>query len=69
MDTIDRLFGYTVNNGKGKPTNSEFIGVLEDYFCKKIKPITKEFDIGAEDESASCSFLYLDLFMINIECK
>ena len=25
MDTIDRLFGYTVNNGKGKPTNSEFI--------------------------------------------
>ena len=24
MDTIDELFGYTINNGKGKPTNSEF---------------------------------------------
>ena len=21
MDTIDQLFGYTVSNGKGKPTN------------------------------------------------
>lgn len=30
MDTIDRLFGYTVNNGKGKPTNSEFIALIAD---------------------------------------
>lgn len=27
MDTIDQLFGYTVSNGKGKPTNSEFIAL------------------------------------------
>ena len=30
MDTIDELFGYTINNGKGKPTNSEFIALISD---------------------------------------
>lgn len=30
MDTIDALFGYTINNGKGKPTNSEFIALISD---------------------------------------
>lgn len=30
MDTIDQLFGYTINNGKGKPTNSEFIALIAD---------------------------------------
>lgn len=30
MDTIDALFGYTVSNGKGKPTNSEFIALIAD---------------------------------------
>lgn len=30
MDTIDELFGYTINMGKGKPTNSEFIALIAD---------------------------------------
>ena len=30
MDTIEELFGYTVSNGKGKPTNSEFIALIAD---------------------------------------
>lgn len=30
MDTIDELFGYTIHNGKGKPTNSEFIALITD---------------------------------------
>ncbi|MCD7763200.1 MAG: sporulation transcription factor Spo0A [Lachnospiraceae bacterium] len=30
VDTIEELFGYTVNNGKGKPTNSEFIALITD---------------------------------------
>jgi len=30
MDTIDDLFGYTVSNGKGKPTNSEFVALIAD---------------------------------------
>ena len=28
--TIDELFGYTVSNGKGKPTNSEFVALIAD---------------------------------------
>lgn len=30
IDTINQLFGYTVNNNKGKPTNSEFIALIAD---------------------------------------
>ena len=30
VDMIDELFGYTVSNGKGKPTNSEFIALIAD---------------------------------------
>lgn len=30
IDTLDALFGYTVSNGKGKPTNSEFIALVAD---------------------------------------
>lgn len=37
MDTIDKLFGYTVNNGKGKPTNSEFIALIADKLRLELK--------------------------------
>lgn len=30
LETIDTLFGYTVQNDKGKPTNSEFIAIIAD---------------------------------------
>jgi two-component system response regulator (stage 0 sporulation protein A) len=30
VETIEELFGYTVNSGKGKPTNSEFIALISD---------------------------------------
>ncbi len=30
VDAIDALFGYTINNHKGKPTNSEFIALIAD---------------------------------------
>lgn len=30
VDTINNLFGYTVNTDKGKPTNSEFIAMVAD---------------------------------------
>lgn len=30
IETIDSLFGYTVHNDKGKPTNSEFIAIIAD---------------------------------------
>ena len=37
MDTIDELFGYTIHNGKGKPTNSEFIALITDRIRLKYK--------------------------------
>jgi len=30
LDVLQRLFGYTVSNIKGKPTNSEFIAMIAD---------------------------------------
>ncbi|NLT40231.1 MAG: sporulation transcription factor Spo0A [Clostridiales bacterium] len=30
IDTLQRYFGYTVSNQKGKPTNSEFIAMMAD---------------------------------------
>ena len=30
VDTINSLFGYTVHNEKGKPTNSEFVAMVAD---------------------------------------
>ena len=30
LETIEEMFGYTINTGKGKPTNSEFIALIAD---------------------------------------
>ncbi|MFA6940305.1 MAG: sporulation initiation factor Spo0A C-terminal domain-containing protein, partial [Clostridiaceae bacterium] len=30
IGTINKIFGYTVNYEKGKPTNSEFIAMVAD---------------------------------------
>ncbi len=30
IETLESLFGYTVKNDKGKPTNSEFIAIIAD---------------------------------------
>lgn len=37
LETIDELFGYTINNGKGKPTNSEFIAMIADTIRLNMK--------------------------------
>lgn len=37
VDAIDTLFGYTVNLGKGKPTNSEFIAMIADKLRLELK--------------------------------
>ena len=37
LDTLDSLFGYTVSNGKGKPTNSEFIALIADTLRLEFK--------------------------------
>jgi len=30
LETLQKFFGYTVSNSKGKPTNSEFISMIAD---------------------------------------
>lgn len=37
VDTINNLFGYTVHNDKGKPTNSEFIAMIADKLRLEMK--------------------------------
>ena len=37
MDTIDKIFGYSINTGKGKPTNSEFIALIADRLRLELK--------------------------------
>ena len=36
-DTLNRIFGFTVNREKGKPTNSEFIAMISDNIRLKLK--------------------------------
>ncbi len=35
--TMDEIFGYTIDTGKGKPTNSEFIAMVADRIRLRIK--------------------------------
>lgn len=37
VDTLDAYFGYTVQTGRGKPTNSEFIALIADNLRLKNK--------------------------------
>lgn len=37
IETINKLFGYTVHNNKGKPTNSEFIAMIADRLRLQLK--------------------------------
>lgn len=37
IDKLDSMFGYTVDNEKGKPTNSEFIAIIADSIRLSLK--------------------------------
>ncbi|MBQ1433686.1 MAG: sporulation initiation factor Spo0A C-terminal domain-containing protein, partial [Ruminococcus sp.] len=37
IDTLNGFFGYTINTGKGKPTNSEFIALMTDKISLKFR--------------------------------
>ncbi|WP_330381843.1 sporulation transcription factor Spo0A [Defluviitalea phaphyphila] len=37
VDTMHKLFSYTINNNKGKPTNSEFIALIADRLRLNLK--------------------------------
>lgn len=40
LETLQKFFGYTVSNTKGKPTNSEFIAMISDRIRLKLKITT-----------------------------
>ena len=37
IDTLNSYFGYTINTGRGKPTNSEFIAMIADKLRLDLK--------------------------------
>ncbi|EIA28299.1 Spo0A-like protein [Candidatus Arthromitus sp. SFB-4] len=37
VESINKIFGYTIHNEKGKPTNSEFIAMVADRLRLKNK--------------------------------
>ena len=37
IETMENIFGYTVNSNRGKPTNSEFIAMIADKLRLEIK--------------------------------
>ena len=37
LETLQKYFGYTVSNSKGKPTNSEFIALIADKLQLQLK--------------------------------
>ena len=37
VDVVESIFGYTVSNSKGKPTNSEFIAMIADKLRLELK--------------------------------
>lgn len=37
VDVLNSYFGYTIHNGRGKPTNSEFIAMISDRFRLQMK--------------------------------
>ena len=39
VDVLNSFFGYTVQNSKGKPTNSEFIAMIADHLRLKLRGI------------------------------
>ena len=40
LDVLNSFFGYTVQNSRGKPTNSEFIAMIADNLRLKNKAVT-----------------------------
>lgn len=37
VEVLNTYFGYTIHNGRGKPTNSEFIAMISDMFRLRLK--------------------------------
>ena len=70
MDTIDEMFGYTIHNGKGKPTNSEFIALITDRIRLEYKDaltMRTYFSGGAKPKKSMSSFSD-NRFLLSVRC-
>ena len=38
VDVLNSYFGYTIHNGRGKPTNSEFVAMIADKLRLELRP-------------------------------
>lgn len=45
LEVINQLFGYTVNSGKGKPTNSEFIALITDKLRLRYRSMLADTEV------------------------
>ncbi len=39
VDTLNSYFGYTIHNGRGKPTNSEFVAMIADKLRLRLRNV------------------------------
>ena len=46
IEVLQKFFGYTVSNIKGKPTNSEFIAMIADCLSLRQKQGVRGGNIG-----------------------
>ena len=46
LETLQRFFGYTVSNSKGKPTNSEFIALIADRLLLQLRGLEQATPMG-----------------------
>ncbi len=42
LDTLQKYFGYTVSNSKGKPTNSEFVAMISDRLVLERRQVAQK---------------------------
>ena len=68
MDTIEKLFSYSISMGKGKPTNSEFIALIADRMRLELKAGRVSKMRLSEHYSGMClvksHFSFVNLFQI-----
>ena len=55
LETLQKFFGYTVSNTKGKPTNSEFIALIADKLQLQLKSGGGPLSILSKGRAAECS--------------
>mgnify|MGYP004625714147 FL=1 len=53
VDVLTKMFGYTINGGKGKPTNSEFIALITDNLRLRFRISAKNTNIAGKTPQAA----------------